>query len=179
METSKLADELIALPRDERWREIAKLSNEQRKALLPYWRVWAHEGQIAPAGAWHTWVIMAGRGYGKTRAGAEWVRDIAEGDPTARIALVADSLGEARRVMVEGPSGLLAIGRADKRPAFEPSRRQVSWPNGAIATLYSGAEPESLRGPQHSHALRAVAEGILRQRGTCVDGHAASRRVRR
>jgi phage terminase large subunit-like protein len=95
---------------------------------------------------------MAGRGYGKTRAGAEWVRSIAENDPTARIALVGDSLGEARRVMVEGPSGLLAISRPKRRPAFEPSKRQLTWPNGATATLYSAGEPESLRGPQHSHA---------------------------
>jgi phage terminase large subunit-like protein len=95
---------------------------------------------------------MAGRGYGKTRAGAEWVRDIAENDPTARIALVGDSLGEVRRVMVEGPSGLLAIARPRRRPLFEPSKRELRWAGGAIATLYSAAEPESLRGPQHSHA---------------------------
>ena len=110
---------------------------------------------------------MAGRGYGKTRAGAEWVREVAEADPTARIALVGASLGEARRVMVEGPSGLLAIARPKKRPAFEPSKRQLTWPTGAVATLYSAGEPESLRGPQHSHARRAGSEGILRQRGAC------------
>jgi phage terminase large subunit-like protein len=95
---------------------------------------------------------MGGRGFGKTRAGAEWVREIAEADPTARIALVAASLGEARRVMVEGDSGLLAIAPPKKRPAFEPSKRMLTWPGGARATLYSAGEPESLRGPQHSHA---------------------------
>ena len=152
MEINKLADELIALDREERKRQLAKLSDEERKALRPYWRVWAHEGQTAPGDAWHTWVVMAGRGYGKTRAGAEWVRSIVEADPIAHIALVGDSLGEARRVMVEGPSGLLAIARADKRPRFEPSKRRLTWPNGAVATLYSAGEPESLRGPQHSHA---------------------------
>jgi phage terminase large subunit-like protein len=174
METNKLADELIGLDREERKRELAKLSEEERKALLPYWRVWAHPGQSPPVAPWHTWVIMAGRGYGKTRAGAEWVRAIAEADPTARVALIGDSLGEARRVMVEGPSGLLAIARPEWRPAFEPSKRQLTWPNGAVATLYSAGEPESLRGPQHSHARRAVAEGILRQRGACVDRRPAS-----
>lgn len=168
-ETSKLADELIALDRKERKRQLATLSLAERKALRPYWRVWAHEGQIAPADAWHTWVIMAGRGYGKTRAGAEWVRGIAENDPTARIALVGDTLGEARRVMVEGPSGLLAVAPADKRPTYEPSKRQLTWASGAVATLYSAGEPESLRGPQHSHACRAVAKGILRQRGARAD----------
>jgi phage terminase large subunit-like protein len=152
MDVNRLADELIALDRDRRRKQLATLSEEERKALLPYWRVWAHDGQIAPPGAWHTWVVMAGRGYGKTRAGAEWVRAIAEADATARIALVGDSLGEARRVMVEGPSGLLAIAPPGKRPRFEPSKRQLTWGSGAIATLYSAGEPESLRGPQHSHA---------------------------
>jgi phage terminase large subunit-like protein len=152
MTPSKRADELIALSSEERRTQLATLSEEERKGLRPYWAVWAHEGQLPPDGAWHTWVIMAGRGYGKTRAGAEWVRSIAEADPTARIALVGDSLGEARRVMVEGPSGLLAIARPKWRPAFEPSKRQLTWPNGATATLYSAGEPESLRGPQHSHA---------------------------
>jgi len=151
-EISKLADELTALAQPERRRQLARLSEEERKALLPYWRVWAHPGQTAPDRAWHTWVIMAGRGYGKTRAGAEWVRAVAESDPTARIALLADSLGEARRVMVEGPSGLLSVAPPSKRPAYEPSKRQLTWPNGASATLYSAGEPESLRGPQHSHA---------------------------
>jgi phage terminase large subunit-like protein len=107
---------------------------------------------VPPAQGWHTWLIMAGRGYGKTRAGAEWVREIAEADPTARIALVGASLGEVRRVMVEGESGLLAISQPEKRPFFEPSKRELRWGTGAIATLYSAAEPDSLRGPQHSHA---------------------------
>jgi phage terminase large subunit-like protein len=152
MGTRKLADELIALDPTTRKAQLRTLSDTQRKKLRPYWPVWAHPGQVAPSDAWHTWVIIAGRGYGKTRAGAEWVRAVAEGDPTARIALVGDSLGEARRVMVEGPSGLLAIARPKWRPAFEPSKRQLTWPNGAVATLYSAGEPESLRGPQHSHA---------------------------
>ncbi|MXO55503.1 ATP-binding protein [Altererythrobacter gangjinensis] len=95
---------------------------------------------------------MAGRGFGKTRAGAEWVRYLAEEDPLARIALIGASLAEARAVMVEGESGLLACSPPYRMPRFEPSLRRLTWPNGAIATLYSAAEPESLRGPQHSHA---------------------------
>jgi phage terminase large subunit-like protein len=152
MPPSSLAEELLKLERAERLVRLNDMDHRQRLRLLPYWRLWAHEGQLAPESDWHTWIIMAGRGYGKTRAGAEWVRSIAESDPTARIALVGDSLGEARRVMVEGPGGLLAIGRAKLRPVFEPSKRQLTWPSGAVATLYSAGEPESLRGPQHSHA---------------------------
>jgi phage terminase large subunit-like protein len=97
-------------------------------------------------------MIMAGRGFGKTGAGAEWVRQIAEADPTARIALVAASLAEARAVMVEGVSGLLAVSPPDRRPRFEPSLHRVRFANGAQVQLFSAAEPESLLGPQHSHA---------------------------
>lgn len=112
----------------------------------------AHPGQMVAEHGWRTWLIMAGRGFGKTRAGAEWVRRTAEADPAARIALVAASLGEARSVMVEGQSGLLAISPPERRPSFEPSLRRVRYPNGAVAAIYSAAEPESLRGPEHSHA---------------------------
>ncbi|WP_313435066.1 terminase large subunit domain-containing protein [Novosphingobium sp.] len=116
------------------------------------WRLWARPSQIAPAGDWRVWLVMAGRGFGKTRCGAEWVNEIAETHPDARIALVAAHLGEARSVMVEGESGLLSVGAPWRRPVFEPSLRRLTWPNGAQAMLYSAAEPEALRGPQHSHA---------------------------
>jgi phage terminase large subunit-like protein len=152
MARTNRAEKLLALEPAERREEMQRLSERQRRSLQRHWRLWAHDGQVAPASGWHTWLIMAGRGYGKTRAGAEWVREIAENDGAARIALVGDSLGEARRVMVEGPSGLLAIAPSRKRPAYEPSKRLLTWPNGATATLYSAGEPESLRGPQHSHA---------------------------
>ncbi|KRA81419.1 DNA-packaging protein [Altererythrobacter sp. Root672] len=152
MSRTDLAEDLLKLEPDERKQELKRLSHRQRRSLARHWRLWAHAGQLPAAQRWHTWLIMAGRGFGKTRAGAEWVRAIAEADRTARIALVASTLGEARRVMVEGPSGLLAIASWRKRPVFEPSKRQLTWPGGATATLYSAAEPESLRGPQHSHA---------------------------
>ena len=163
MSPSSLAEELLRLERPERLAAIDKLSHRQRLSLQPYWPLWAHDGQVAPALGWHTWLIMAGRGYGKTRAGAEWVRELAEADATARIALVGASLGEARRVMVEGPSGLLTIAPPRKRPVFEPSKRQLTWPNGATATLYSAGEPESLRGPQQSHASRTGAKRAVRE----------------
>ncbi|MBK8631368.1 MAG: DNA-packaging protein [Sphingomonadales bacterium] len=115
------------------------------------WAYWRRPSQVPPEGDWRGWFIMAGRGFGKTRMAAEWVRDVAENDGAARIALVAATLHEARTIMVEGESGLLSIAPPDQRPTFEPSLRRLSWPNGAIATLYSAAEPDSLRGPQHSH----------------------------
>ncbi|MFA9201571.1 MAG: DNA-packaging protein [Cypionkella sp.] len=143
---------LGGLPRPERAALIAAMSDAQRRALRHHWRLLAHDGQVAPGGAWSVWLLMAGRGFGKTRAGAEWVRALAERDGAARIALVGASLAEVRAVMVEGASGLLSVARPGHRPRFEPSRRLLRWPSGAEAQLFSAAEPESLRGPQHSHA---------------------------
>jgi phage terminase large subunit-like protein len=150
--TAERAEFLAALPPRRRKALLERMSPRQRKALRTHWRLWAHEGQLPPEGAWHGWLIMAGRGFGKTRAGAEWVRALAESDGRARIALVAATLVEARSVMVEGASGLLAIARHGQKPRFQASRRLLTWPNGAQAMLYSAGEPESLRGPQHSHA---------------------------
>ncbi|MEY4268939.1 MAG: hypothetical protein RLZZ58_155 [Pseudomonadota bacterium] len=116
------------------------------------WPFWRRPSQAAPEGAWQLWLIMAGRGYGKTRAGAEWVRSLAEADPSVRIALVAANPAEARSIMVEGDSGLLAIAPPELRPTFEPSLKRLVWPNGAEAALFGASDPESLRGPQHSHA---------------------------
>ncbi|HWK40591.1 MAG TPA: terminase family protein [Croceibacterium sp.] len=143
---------LLSLDPIERRALLHAMDEEQRRAIRTHWHLWAHEGQLPPPGEWLGWLIMAGRGFGKTRAGSEWVRAVAAGNGTARIALVAASLGEARSVMVEGPAGLLSIAPEGARPRFKPSTRELQWPNGATATLYSAAEPESLRGPQHSHA---------------------------
>ena len=136
---------------------------------------------------WRVWLLLGGRGSGKTRAGAEWVRSIARGEETSpsaaagstkesrrgqtkslagsrnasrraqtkespRIALVGKTLGEVRNVMIEGASGLLAIHPAHERPNFEPSKRRLTWPNGAIAELFSADEAEALRGPQFTAA---------------------------
>ena len=117
-----------------------------------YWQGWARDAQLPPEEAWRTWLICAGRGFGKTRAGAEWVRDVARHDGTARIALVGASLAEVRTVMVEGDSGVLAAAPGARPPDYEPSLRRLTWENGAAAWLYSAGEPDSLRGPQHSHA---------------------------
>ena len=107
--------------------------------------------QAPPTGDWSTWLILAGRGWGKTRTGAEWVQDQVEAG-RRRIALVARTAADYRAVMVEGESGLLAIAPASLRPVYEPSKRQLTWPNGAIATLYSSEKPDQLRGPQHDAA---------------------------
>ena len=132
---------------------IANALDHKEKAEFQFhWQLLARRAQCAPQGDWRIWMIMAGRGFGKTRAGAEWVRQIAEADPTARIALVAASLAEARAVMVEGESGLMAVCPPDRMPHFEPSLHRVRFANGAQVQLFSAAEPEGLRGPQHSHA---------------------------
>lgn len=131
---------------------LSALEPSERREWRWDWAIWGRDSQKPPPDDWHTWLIMAGRGFGKTRAGAEWVNAVAEREPDARIALVAANLAEARAVMVEGESGLLAIGAPWRRPVFEPSLRRLNWPNGAQALLYSAGEPDSLRGPQHSHA---------------------------
>ncbi len=152
MKANRRLERLLRLDPAECRERLRALSEEERRELRWHWRLWARPEQLPPAGDWRTWLIMAGRGFGKTRAGAEWVRALADADPAARIALVTASLGEARAVMVEGESGLLAICPPGREPSFEPSLRRLTWPNGAQATLYSAQEPESLRGPQHSHA---------------------------
>ncbi|MET0372611.1 MAG: terminase family protein [Sphingobium sp.] len=132
----------------------AVIDGLDREAAERVERDWCWRGrpeQLPPPGDWDIWLMMAGRGFGKTRAGAEWVRAIAESDPAARIALVGATLGEARSIMVEGQSGILAISPPWCRPAFSPSLRKLLWPGGARATLYGAAEPEALRGPQFSH----------------------------
>lgn len=146
------AEHIAMLPAAERQRELRRFDEDEARVMLLDWHAWARAEQLPPPGDWRAWLMMAGRGFGKTRAGAEWVRGIAEADDAARIALVGATLGEARRVMVEGESGVLAIAPAALRPRFEPSLNRLRWPGGAVATLFGAAEPESLRGPQHSHA---------------------------
>ncbi len=143
-----LKDEPAAI----RERVVKALTTEERNEFDFHWRMSARKAQLAPDGDWRIWLIMAGRGFGKTRAGAEWVRMVAEDNCEARIALVSSSLAEARAVMIEGESGIIACCPPERRPQFEPSLRRLRWPNGAQAQMYSAAEPESLRGPQNSHA---------------------------
>ena len=132
--------------------EVRALDPIARERLLRRWDVWGRAEQQPPPGEWRTWLILAGRGWGKSRTGAEWVRAMATRGRARRIALVARTAADVRDVLIEGESGLLAIHRADERPVWEPSRRRLTWPNGAIATTYSADEPDQLRGPQHDSA---------------------------
>ena len=138
-------------------RFLAGLSRTELTALHYDFEVWARDDQLPPSrtlerGDWTTWLMLGGRGAGKTRAGAEWVRAIAGASPEARIALVGETLTDARTVMVEGVSGLLAVHPPGARPLYEPSKRQIVWPHGAVAQLFSAEDPESLRGPQFTAA---------------------------
>ena len=146
------AHDMISLEDDDiRLAGLNQLGEATVEQVITDWHRLARPSQLPPEGDWPVWMIMAGRGFGKTRAGAEWVRMVAEGDGTARIALVGATLGEACSIMVEGPSGVLGIAPPGARPRWWPSRREVRWPNGARARIYGACDPESLRGPQHSH----------------------------
>jgi len=134
------------------------LSRRSQIELLWAWRFWARPDQLPPPGSWATWLVMGGRGAGKTRTGAEWVRLRVEGPSplsggrARRIALVATTMADGRDVMIEGESGLLATARPDSRPVWQPSKRRVIWPNGAVAQVFSAEDPDSLRGPQFDAA---------------------------
>jgi phage terminase large subunit-like protein len=121
--------------------------------------LWARNDQKPPiVENWRNWLILGGRGAGKTRAGAEWVKaratgqGIASGPLAKRIALVAPTFNEARMVMIEGVSGLLAIHDESWRPTFEPTKRLLTWPNGCVAQVFTAEEPDGLRGPQFDAA---------------------------
>ena len=139
--------------------------SENALAAMPWlWEVWAHpQHQLEPEGDWQTWVILGGRGAGKTRAGAEWIRHQVEGamplsaGRSRRVALVGETVDQVRAVMVEGESGLMATAPPDRRPDLRISQNRLIWPNGAEAMLVSAANPEALRGPQFDCAW---ADGI-------------------
>jgi phage terminase large subunit-like protein len=149
--------------------DFARLTSEQRRMVLRafpaamiralaeewWWGVHGgqHEPETAPGGEpWRVWAIVAGRGFGKTRAGAEWVWARAREDKAARIALVGATVDEVERVMVHGESGLLAIARGHERPRWFASRGILLFPTGAQAHVFSAERPDKLRGPQHHYA---------------------------
>ena len=126
---------------------------------LPFlFEFWAMPHQLPPEGDWRSWVILGGRGAGKTRAGAEWVRSMVEGDRPLdagrceRMALVGETIDQVREVMIFGDSGILACSPPDRRPQWEAGRKRLVWPNGAQAHAFSAHEPEGLRGPQFDGA---------------------------
>jgi len=152
------ADWLASRTQSEQDAFLNSLSEEALLALPYLFEFWALPHQMPPEGAWRTWVILGGRGAGKTRAGAEWVRSEVEGSRplevgrSRRVALVGETIDQAREVMVFGESGILACSPPDRRPKWEATRRRLVWPNGAVAQVFSAHEPESLRGPQFDAA---------------------------
>lgn len=145
---SSLAVQLSQLPAS----DFSNITDEQAMALLFDWDLWAREKQKEPNGDWAIWLILAGRGFGKTRTGAETIRRVADSGEYGRMALVGRTVADVRDVMVEGESGILAVSPPWNRPRYEPSKRRLTWKNGAIATTYSADEPDLLRGPQHDYA---------------------------
>jgi phage terminase large subunit-like protein len=143
---------IVALPEEGRRALLAALTEAQRREFAGRWGVWAHRGQCAPAGTWRVWLIRAGRGFGKTRAGAEWVSQFARDHPGSRIALVGGTAPDVARVMVEGTSGLIAVARADERVAWSRIRGELRFASGAVAHVYAASAPEGLRGPEHHAA---------------------------
>jgi phage terminase large subunit-like protein len=146
--------DILRLPPEARLAFYLSFSPPLLRPMFDEWRPYLHEGQEPPELAacglpWRVWAIVAGRGFGKTRAGAEWVWARARENPQARIALVAASLDEVERVMIAGEGGLLATARCDERPRWIASRGVLLFPSGAEAHAFSAERPEKLRGPQH------------------------------
>ena len=137
------------LPPRARLLVLARYEKRFAARLGKAWRAVARKEQLPPPGDWRVWLIMAGRGFGKTRAGAEWVDAFARSHPGARIALVAATADDVRHVMIEGEAGILACARGRRVPVWAPSLKRLVWPRGAMATCYSAADPEGLRGPSH------------------------------
>jgi phage terminase large subunit-like protein len=138
---------------------LADATAAELEKLRDSWQLNARSDQFPPdqahgGGPWTAWIVMGGRGAGKTRTGAEWIKGLMTGDPdftvtpVERVALIGETAADVRDVMVEGVSGILAIHNHRNRPTWEPSRRRLEWPNGGVAQIYSAEDPESLRGPQ-------------------------------
>lgn len=136
----------VVARRCEAW--VRDLSPADQVALHYTWRWWARGDQLEPPGDWSGWLVLSGRGWGKTRCLCEWVRSrVARGEQ--RVAFVGQTAADVRDVLIEGPSGILAISPKDERPLYSPTRRRLQWPNGCVGHTYSGDEPDQLRGPQH------------------------------
>lgn len=147
----------------ERLAALAELTSEEIEFLARDWQVWARDDQLPPYAAdgcapWRVWLILGGRGAGKTRTGAEWVRSKALGRapgaaaPARRIALVGETMADVRRVMIEGASGILAVHADAERPLYEASKGELKWPTGAVAQVFSAEAADGLRGPQFDAA---------------------------
>ncbi len=143
---------IASLPESRRNAILKGLREVEKEDLIYRWGFWQRPDQKLPEGNWGQWIILAGRGWGKTKTGAESVREMWKTGKYRRIALVAPTSADARDVMVEGPTGILAVHPDRDRPVYEPSKRKLTWPDGATAHTYSADEPDRLRGPQHDAA---------------------------
>lgn len=149
----RLRDQLQRLNPQQRLALLASLPEPALLPLLYDWEgLWARDSQLLPGGTWSTWLCLAGRGWGKTHVGSETVRTWVDRGEAGRIALIGPTSADARDVMVEGKSGILTLAPPWNKPRYEPSKRRLTWKNGARAFLYSAEEPERLRGPQHDKA---------------------------
>src|SRR6056300_790236 len=146
MSDRSVFERLARQPAEERERLIASLTQEQRRSLLFDWSVWRRPKQATPHGDWRVWLILAGRGFGKTRTGAEFIREQVDRGQYGRIALVGATAADVRDTMIEGESGLLAVFPPEHRPRYEPSKRRITFHNGSTAVAFSADEPDRLRG---------------------------------
>jgi phage terminase large subunit-like protein len=147
-----IMEQISSLPDQERYEILAGMDPD---ALVWDWSVWGRPEQFCPPGIdWNVWLVLAGRGFGKTRLASEWVREQAKYTTTGqrRFALVARTAADVRDVIVEGESGIINVSPPSEKPLYEPSKRRLTWPNGNTATLFTADEPDSLRGPQFTHA---------------------------
>jgi phage terminase large subunit-like protein len=149
------------------------LSRDQAETLVHDWRFWARSSQLPPPGEWRVWLLLAGRGFGKTRTGAELVKSRVGARTARRIALVAPTAADARDVMVEGESGLLAISSAQDRPIYEPSKHRLTWPNGAVATFEEYGDAACANPPSGDALSTAIWLGeLVGQIGTLTSSSA-------
>jgi phage terminase large subunit-like protein len=152
LEARALLARACELPEAELARFLKGLTGPQRRSLAEDWWPKWHLGQVPDHDDWDVWLLRAGRGFGKTRAGAEWVWARARENAGARIALVGGNLDDVVKVMVEGPGGLVAAARSGERAKWVASRRRVDFSTGAVAFAYSAETPDKLRGPEHDYA---------------------------
>lgn len=180
-EGDPLIAKVLALPPEMRAEYVAALTNDEALALLYDWRVWARPKQLAPPGKWTTWLNLAGRGYGKTKVGAEWIHQKAKTSTTGRGALIGITYSDIVDTMIEGEAGLLATATPDWRPVFKRQKGRVIYPNGAQCKCFTAEKPRRLRGPQHEFCFVAgtpvrMADGSRRSIESIVVGDVVATR---
>ena len=151
------------------------MSPEDQYRLLYDWASWARPEQLPPPGNWLTWFVQAGRGFGKSRIGSEWIRHRVGKEGARRLALVGRTPADVRDTMIEGESGILACAPPDQRPHYEPSKRRLTWANGATALTFTSYEPDQLRGPQFDTILWDELAAFKYLRETWDNGQLALR----